>query len=169
MVWPGIELALCGERLVTNHMNQGTQESEGSFLSIAPLFPKKHWFMESFWALPVQVHHARMWSIGGESRSTRRKKNPSQRHSVVQKSRMIWSGIEPAFCDENSATNHRNQGTKIFKIVCKNLVPTAWWTYYVSITKACRLMLFNEVFLFIPRISARNTNALWSQNVVIEC
>jgi hypothetical protein len=40
MVRPGIELALCGERLVTNHLNQWIQESEGSFLSNAPLFPK---------------------------------------------------------------------------------------------------------------------------------
>jgi hypothetical protein len=53
MVRPGIELALCGGRLVTNHLYQGTQESEGYFLSIAPLFPKKHWFLESFWALPL--------------------------------------------------------------------------------------------------------------------
>jgi hypothetical protein len=93
------------------------------------------------------------WWTENERKSKYSEKTPSQRHFVVQKSRMIWLGIEPALCDENPATNHRNQGTKIFKTVYKDLVPTAWWTYYVSITKVCRLMLYNEVFLSIPRIS----------------
>lgn len=106
------------------------------------------------------------WQWGGKSKYS--EKNSSQRLFVLHKSRMIWPGIEPALCDEKPATNHRNQGTKIFKIICKKLVLTAWWTY-VSITKARRFMLFNEVFLFIARISARHTDALWSHNVVIGC
>lgn len=53
MVRSWIELALCGERLVTNHLNQGTQESEGSFLSSAPLISEKALVFGKFLGSPL--------------------------------------------------------------------------------------------------------------------
>jgi hypothetical protein len=50
-----------------------------------------------------------MWSIGGltvRGNPKYSEKTPSQPHFVVQKSHMIWPGIEPALCNKKPATNH---------------------------------------------------------------
>jgi hypothetical protein len=65
------------------------------------------------------------WNELDRGKSKYSEKNLSKCYFVLNKSHMIWPGIEPAFCVEELATNHQIQGTKFFKVIRKNLVPTA--------------------------------------------